>query len=137
MPWNPWRELRARKHLRLVFAELEDCKGRVEDDGQERRIVIDSRLGRVERNAVLSHELVHDERNILYSPTTPDAVVEKEEYKVRAICTDRLVPPAKLEAFLACWDSGLIGVTARMVAEEFDVPIDIADHALRRFHAGF
>lgn len=120
-----------------MFAELEDCKGRLEDDGHERRIVIDSRLGRVERNAVLGHELVHDERDILYSPTTPAAVVEKEEHKVRAICTDRLVPPALLARFLARWDSGAIGVSARMVAEEFDVPIAIADHALRRHQAGF
>lgn len=136
-PWNPWRALRERPHVQLVFAELEDCDGRVEDDDGQRRILLDYRLGRVDRSATLAHELIHEERDILYSPTTPDALVEKEEHTVRAICTDRLVPPTKLAAFLACWDSELIGVTARMVAEEFDVPLGIAAHALRRFRAGF
>lgn len=99
-------------------------------------MVLDYRLGRVARNAVLAHELVHDERDILYSPTTPDALVEKEEHAVRGITTDRLVPPDSLRRFLSLWDSEAIGVSARMVAEEFDVPIWIADHALRRLRAG-
>lgn len=90
---------------------------------------LDHRLGRRERNATLAHELVHDERGLLYVPGTPPGLVEKEEHWVRTITARRLVPPGELARYVARLDGD--GVTAMMVAEEFDVPVEIAHTALR------
>lgn len=132
--WNPWRALREQGDIELEWAELNaGTDGLAQQEGSRRRIVLRYDLTRVERNAVLAHELIHHERGILFDETTPPPLIEKEEATVRAICTDRLVPPDRLAEFLSMWDPELIGVSARMVAEEFDVPEDIAAHALERF----
>lgn len=129
--WNPWRALRAREHIELVYGDLGGCPGMCERGPFGERIVLDPTLGRIDRNAVLAHELVHLERGILYSPTTPDALVAKEEAAVEAIVADRLVPPVLLEQYLEAAGAHE-GVTVAMVATEFEVPLDIAELALRR-----
>lgn len=129
--WNPWRVLRERRHLHLVWARLpHGCEGRIEDDGHERRIILDLRLERRERNAVLAHELVHDERNILYLPSTPTALVEKEESYVNREVARRLVPLTMLERYVERVVELGEPVHAAAVAEEFDVPLDVAQRAL-------
>lgn len=129
--WNPWRALRQREHLRLVWARLPNgCDGRLEDDGLERRVVIDFRLDRRTRNAALAHELVHDERDILYAPTTPPAFVQKEEAQVDTIVADRLVPPQQLLELIARLVDIGEPVHATTIAEEFDVPLAVAARAL-------
>lgn len=128
--WNPWRALRERHWLTLEWCELRHCSGRLVDDGQRRRVQLDHRLGRRQRNAVLAHELVHDERGLLYEEGTPAGLVEKEEFHVRRITAERLVPPGALARYIARLDGE--GVTAAMVADEFDVPHDVALLALTR-----
>lgn len=131
--WNPWRALRERHWLTLEWVHLAGCHGRLVENHRGRVVQLDHRLGRRERNAVLAHELVHDERGVLYEPGTPPGLVEKEEHHVRRITADRLVPPGELARYIAGLDGE--GVTAAMVADEFDVPHDVAELALARLSA--
>lgn len=132
--WNPWRELRARGDVELVWADMGGCPGRAERDAAGERILLDPTLGRIARNAVLAHELVHLERGILYDASTPGALVDKEEAAVEAIVADRLVPPALLLQYIDA-TADLEGVTAATVAAEFEVPVDVAELALGRLVA--
>lgn len=129
--WHPWRALRERPHLELVWSCLpEGPGGRIIDFGSWREIVLDPRLGRCDRRAVLAHELVHDERNILYIPTTPPALVEKEEALVNREVAHRLVPMTLLVRFVERVVDLGEPVHAAAVMEEFDVPLDVAQRAL-------
>lgn len=129
--WRVWRELRARPHLELRFAALDHADGALVDvDGRRRIVILDHRLGRRDRNAVLAHELVHDERGLLFDDDTPIGIVRKEEAIVDAITAARLVPLDELDVFLGrCDDAD--GITATQVADEFDVPVDVAVRAIR------
>lgn len=127
--WNPWLTLRERHWLTLEWAELEHGRGRLVDDGRRRVVQLDHRLSRRDRSAVLAHELVHDERDLLYDEHTPPGLVEKEEHAVRRITAERLVPLDALARYIARQDGG--GVTVAMVAEEFDVSAEVAELALR------
>ena len=132
--WRVWRELRERTHLELRFAALPDADGQLIDvDGRRRIVVLDHRLGRRERRAVLAHELVHDERGLLFDDDTPAGIVRKEEAIVDAITAARLVPLDDLQSFITARDDAE-GITVRDVAEEFDVPDDVAARAIRLLH---
>ena len=65
--WNPWAALRERAHLTLRWARLDGILGYLERD----LVVLDDRLDRPERNAVLAHELVHEERGVVVSTRMP------------------------------------------------------------------
>jgi hypothetical protein len=133
--WNPWRALRARPHITLEFEHLPaGSDGLLVDRGAGRRVLIlAARLTRRERRATLTHELVHDERGILYGPTTPAGLVQLEE---RAVCVEtarRLVPPDELEVFA----DGDRQVMSWELAEHFDVPEPVvltAVEAAKRRH---
>ncbi len=129
-PWDPWRELAGRQHLVLDFQPLPSGLGALYWlRGEDAVVVIDPALGRRERRAALAHELVHDERRILYQRGSPPAVMDKEEAITRAEVVGRLVPPAALDRL------GRRGVTMETweVAELFDVPDALAAAALHRF----
>lgn len=129
--WRPWRALRERDHLTLEWARLDGCRGHITELGDGRRlIVLDHRLGRVDRNAVLAHELIHDERGILFTDDTPPGIVRKEEALVDAETARRLVPVDELEPLVRArvLDGGC--VEWRDVAEWFDVPQDVAERGL-------
>lgn len=134
--WNPWRELRRRPHLLLHWRYLRPSRGRIYDTGGLRMIELDPRLSRVERNAVLAHELVHDEFDLIWPAGTPPALIEKGENFVEAVTAERLVPDDELREFVEKV-SEFEGVTSRLVAEEFEVPVDVAHRALLRLVAGF
>jgi hypothetical protein len=130
--WNPWRALREQPALRLVFATLPRHVGRgalLDVDGR-RTIVLDDRLSRRERRAVLGHELVHAERNILYGPGVPRALIDKEENAVNRITAERLVPLHELGALVARAEGLGEGVSAADVEDAFDVPAEVAARAL-------
>lgn len=130
--WKVWGELRRRTHLELRWAVLRGQRGRIDDLGDgRRRITIDATLGQIERRCVLAHELVHDERGVLFDDDTPAGVVRKEEAWVQAETTRRLVPAAELDQLVRCTvlDGG--AVTWREVADWFDVSRGIAEGALR------
>ena len=131
--WNPWRALRERRHLRLVFAEMPDACGRgalLDEADGTRTVMLDYRLDRRDRNAVLAHELVHDERDVLYADDTPIALVVKEEGYVNREVSRRLVPRPDLTELVEQLEDLGEPVHAVTVAEEFDVPLDVAQRAL-------
>lgn len=97
------------------------------------RIVLDPRLGRVERRCVLMHELVHDDRRIGW-PWASSATMEREEATVRVEAAERLVPTVELRSLVRSLD-GVEPVTATVVAAEFDVTASVAHLALRRLQA--
>lgn len=125
--------MRRRAHIELVWALLTGCNGMIEDLGDgERRITIDARLVQRDRRAVLAHELVHDERGVLFTDDTPTGIVRKEEAWVRAETARRLVPLHELdERVTTAVDDGE-GVTASDVVEWFDVPDHVATEALEQ-----
>lgn len=129
--WKVWGELRRRVHVELVWAVMRGQRGRLEDvGGGRRRITIDPRLDQCTRRAVLAHELVHDERGVLFTDDTPVAVIRKEEAWVSAETTRRLVPLEELDAHVraAVLDDRCVGW--REVVEWFDVPRDVAEASL-------
>lgn len=129
--WNPWRALRQRDHVTLRWARLPaGTRGLWVSDGTTATITIDARLGRVERNATLAHELVHDERGVMLTADAPRGVRAKEESIVADITAERLVPAVELEGFVAARVGCGEGVTAAMVAEEFEVPVRVAVRAI-------
>lgn len=111
---------------------MHPSKGRIVDGPNGvRTITLDPRLDQIERNATLTHELVHDELDLLWPAGTPVAVIAKGEFRVERITMDRLIPPVELAEYVAKRD----GVEAWQVAEDFAVPQDIATRALERLAA--
>jgi hypothetical protein len=128
--WNPWRELRRRPHLLLRWGHLGSMGGRIDDlPNGMRQITLDIDLDRVHRNAVLAHELIHDERG-LPPWGTPFDLRTREERAVREETVRRLVPVDLLADFvnLQVADHGCC--EWREVAEHFEVPRDIAEMAM-------
>jgi hypothetical protein len=110
---------------------MRDNMGLIEDiGGGRRRITLDTTIDQCERRAVLAHELIHDERDVLFTDDTPMALMLKEEAWVEAETARRLVPIDELELLVRArvLDGGT--VEWRDVAEWFDVPRDIAELAM-------
>lgn len=119
--WNPWRALRAREHIELVFHPIAAEAGggayyRAPDGVAV--ILLDKNLHRRDRNAILAHELVHDELG-----GGREALVHKTVAR-------RLVPLDELAAFVIRTANLGEAVTALEVAEQFDVPASVAERAL-------
>lgn len=128
--WNPWRELRHRTHLLLAWGRLGGLGGRIDQlPNGMRQITLDIDLDQRERNAVLAHELVHDERGLL-PRGAPKPWRDREERAVRDETARRLVPADLLEDFVTnqVIDHGCC--EWRDVADEFDVPRDVAERAM-------
>lgn len=134
--WNPWRALRGRRHIDLHMDPIARRAGGglYATDGEFAVIFLDPDLTQVERNAVLAHELVHDERGggAAFSgmPSQWAAVVARDEAAVDREVAARLVPRDELLDVLDDLVDVLGGVTARDIAEVFDVPVDVARVAL-------
>lgn len=107
--WNPWRALRDRASIELLMAPLSDESGgalAVEGADGAQAVVLDRRLTQAERNAALTHELVHLERGLL-PPGSPDHLVAREEAAVRRIAAARLVEqPALMKLVQAAEEDG-------------------------------
>ncbi len=94
--------------------------------GDTQAILVGRHLDPVERLAALAHELVHLERG-----GVTDCLDEaKEERAVDRIVAGRLVPENELEALIEVLVEMEGGVTAEMVAEEFEVPTAVARRAM-------
>lgn len=128
--WNPWRALRNQPDVELVWADIPSgaTGACFELDGRT-VVVVSHGLRRRQRNATLAHELIHSERGIFYTPTTPRRLVEKEERAVDLEVARRLVPADELERFVA-ERLTIEPVTVAMVADEFDVPHAVARRAM-------
>lgn len=116
--------------MRLAFDAVADLGGGgiYGRRGDRAVIVLSPDLGRIERNEVLGHELIHDERRIT-SPSASDLTMEREEAIVRAEVARRLVPLDELHEFVTRTVT-VEPVTARLVAQEFDVTEPTAQDAL-------
>jgi hypothetical protein len=113
--WNPWAAARAVPHLEIWFADVPDgATWHRDHDGDH--ITIDAA------------ELVHVERGVGY-PAATAATMEREEAIVRRVVAVRLVPLDALSELVAR-RSDVEPITEVLVAEEFDVPEDIAREAL-------
>jgi len=101
--------------------------------GRRAWIVVDPDLEPAERQAAVTHELVHLERGLPPArdlPTTWQAVVAREERAVEAIAARRLVPPDGLATAVRAWLAAGVPVTGVLVAEAFDTTVAIAITAL-------
>lgn len=133
--FHPWRALRSRPHITLRFRHLpRGSDGLLLDEGAGRRLlVLAARLTRVERRHVLTHELVHDERDLLYVSTTPSPMVAKEEAIVEAETVRRLVPLDELAELAARVEATPeMSMTVAEIADHFDVPVRVARDAVRQ-----
>jgi hypothetical protein len=128
--WDPWDALDSRPHLECHDAVLTGCTGLIEDRGAgRRRIYLEVSLDDVEARCILTHELIHDERGLLYTADTPKSVVIAEEAAVNAEMTRRLVPPDQLASYLADRDHGPADLLAA-IADHFYVTREVAARAL-------
>lgn len=131
--WSPWRALRERENTLFGLRDLPDSTGGgyMHSDQLGDVILIDKRLGQIERKVVLAHELVHLERGGVESDPSQsplwDAVVAREEHRVDRIVAGRLVPRSDLIDWLA---ARVEPTTAFDVAEAFDVTPAVAVLAL-------
>lgn len=89
-PWHPWREARARGHLRISFDAPTTVRGR---HGRDGRVELHPTMTPAERRSTLAHELVHDERQV-YPRDVVLAV--KEERTVETIAARRLIDLERL-----------------------------------------
>jgi hypothetical protein len=126
--WNPWRAARDLDNLVIEFDDV-PCGAAWFQEGDLDVIVIDVEADRRTRRALLAHELIHAERRIGF-PAASAAVMQREEATVRRETAVRLVPLDELAAFVGR-SEGIEPVTAGSVADEFDVPEDVAAEACR------
>lgn len=133
MTWHVWDDLDDRNHIELAYALLAGgAEALIEDlGGGWRRITLEARLDRRARRSALAHELVHDERGLLFDANTPAGLVQTEERSVQAEVVRRLVPPELLGILLARSASAQHPVECADVANEFDVTPAIALAAMR------
>lgn len=130
--WAVWRALRARRHITLEWADLSDADGLYElDDEGRATITLAAQLSRRQRRAALAHELVHDERRIVFDDETPMGIVRKEEALVEAEAVRRLVPLGDLADLVFAREV----VTIDDIVEEFDVPHEVAERAAKLHRA--
>jgi hypothetical protein len=138
--YDPWEDLRQRPHIQFGLADLPDRLGGgvwwPTDDGGA-LVVLDRRLDQAGRRAVLTHELVHDEQGGAcpshpWAPRGWGAVVCRHENNVNAEVARRLVPLDVLERWCQARAESGIPTSAGDVAEEFEVPVDVARRALRQ-----
>ncbi len=133
--WHVWRDLRSRPRLKLKWVIFKGkTRGRLHSDGT---LELDARLGRQAREATLAHELVHDERQLLYDRDTPQPLIDKEETAVNNIVAMRMVTHSDLAELVARAEADEWGmaepVTAELVADHFDTIPAVASLALRLF----
>lgn len=137
MDWDPWHELRRRPHIRFALAELPPGVDALYARRRERAAIVVARdLPRRERTAALAHELVHDEltdgasRAAVAMPPAWDAVLAREEARIDREVARRCIGREELAALVARRTDLGESVTARDVAEWFDVAEWVAERAL-------
>lgn len=115
----PFRELRGRPHIKLVFDRVAKlCGGAFyARRGESALIALDPDLDRVERNAYVAHEIGHDEMPGATEPRVHDFVARW------------LVPEEQLAQLVASICADGTPVMAWEIAEAFDVPEDVAVRA--------
>jgi hypothetical protein len=125
--WDPWQDAGRRPRLEIWFGSVpQGATWHEDEDGDV--ITIDAGASRRQRRALLAHELVHAERRVGF-PAATTATMQREEAMVRRETALRLVPLREL-ASLVRRRGEVEPITAALVADEFDVPDDVAGEAL-------
>lgn len=122
--FNPWRWLREHPHISLRWARLPVGVRGLYIDAAEPVIVLDSSLGRRQRNATLCHEVVHAERGISGEPRLDERGVDDEVARL-------LVPFDELAAMHEIAVLNDLPMEPWQIAEHFDVPGDVAERAMQ------
>lgn len=140
MGWNPWAALRSRPHIEFALADLPtEVRGVYARRARGAVILVATDLKPEERNAVLAHELIHDERGggpaYRGQPKSWGPVVARDEGQVDNEVARRLVPEDELREVLRRVDDLGLGVTADQVARQFGVPPSVAERALMDYIA--
>lgn len=136
MGWSPWAEVARLPHVQIRHVELPPETGGAAllHRGPDTWILLDRDSTHAERRSRLTHELVHLERGSTtrcrWSPRSWDVMVIREELIVDAEVARRLVPAGELVELIARLIDIGEPVHAVTVAEEFEVPIDVAQRAL-------
>lgn len=141
--WNPWRALRD-QHAEIEFGRVplpRSVEGLYAWGDGRPVIVVDSNLGRRQREAALAHELVHHERGGTCSgnrlnPVGWRSVEAAEERTVDQIVAERMLDGGEVLAF--CSMRAELGepTTPADVAEEFDVAEWVAAGRLEGLRKG-
>lgn len=98
MAWNAWRELKQRQHLLFGLGPLtRPSRPVIQGVLTDNVVVIEQTLTRRERHTALTHELVHDERQIF---PVDRVLVAREELAVKRITADRVCPLNELDQFI-------------------------------------
>lgn len=122
----------------VLYDLPEGCSGVVAQRGDRAVIFVDRKLSPVDRLCVLAHELAHlDRGGSGWEPGLPvllEAMVGREEARVDRIAADRLVPSVELAEWVARRVE-VEPITAELVAEEFEVSVEVASLALSRLAA--
>ena len=85
MCYHPWREARSREHLRIEFTRLPDGRRGCIRGNQ---VTINTADDQAQRRCTITHELVHDERQVF----PRDRVLRaREEATVERIAARRLI----------------------------------------------
>lgn len=137
--WNPWGEADRQPDVIVTFKVLPDWTGGAcvtYIDGWA-VVTIDPRLGPQDRDAALTHELVHAERDRgrgatlnRSMPSSWHAVEAREEHIVNREVARRMVDLDDLEEFVDGMCSLGLGVGPDEVAEQFEVTPQVARDAL-------
>lgn len=115
---------------------MHPSRGGIVDHGNGlRTITLHSGLSRVDRSDVLSHELTHDDLDLIWPADCPPGIRQKGEYLVERLSDQRQLPVDDLAAYVAARNDDM--VLAWMVAEDFDVSIGVAARSLDRLASGF
>lgn len=137
-PWDPDAAAEAHPGLRVVEHPLAALFGGGFVVRREHRhvVVLDPDLHPWQRRAALAHELVHAERGLVDRADAPDGwdhEVRREERAVALEVADRLAPPGVVRELVARRRRAGEPVTALDVATELEVPVEVAELALRAF----
>jgi hypothetical protein len=142
MTWDPWTALRERAHLTFGIVALPSRLGGAVYVPRRGGgvILLDRALGQRERRWALAHELVHEERgggaDRPGMPGTWRPVVARDERQTDAEAIRRLVPLGELAPWCAARVTTGDPVLPADVADEWEVPIEVARMALKRLAGG-
>jgi Zn-dependent peptidase ImmA (M78 family) len=130
-PWNPWKTLSADRQVVLQFTTLDEPGGYYLPRRRRGRatIYLDKRLGQVDRNAVLAHELLHHRDG---SGSWDPDLSRRRCRQLWDEAAALLVPGPRLARL--GWVRAEAGGTFDVwdVAEEFRVPEHVARRALHQ-----
>lgn len=119
MRYSPWRALSRLPHVTLAVTRLP--RGKAWWLPTEDAIVLDDRLGRVERRCALAHELAHAEAGDVALCAGPDAprLALRQERRADRIAAERLIALDDLvDALLWARSQG-------ETAEQLDVEVNV------------